>query len=186
MYDPPSFIGSNRLPARLYPSGERNFLGRYWPYPLYGFREEDTSIPYNDYIGNFLEEQGNIQLYTGVGADGRAYLLTNARLSRGSSPMPASGKCTTLRGNPKPHPAAPDQLAQHPRVKMAVLRWWEIHLDRQRMIRSLDLCVSPGVYGYQPRREDTVYGCGSSMGKAPECMAYGSGQRGCALAYHAG
>ncbi|MDF1513003.1 MAG: PQQ-binding-like beta-propeller repeat protein [Anaerolineae bacterium] len=73
LYDP-SFIWSDRQPARLYATGDYLFWGDVMLYPLDGKIDREKPYPYGEFINGLFEEYGDIRPHAGIGADGRAYL----------------------------------------------------------------------------------------------------------------
>lgn len=173
LYDPPSFIWSNRIPPRLYTTNDRIIWGDVMLYPLNGKIQEDAPNPYADYINSLFEEQGNVTPYVGMGADGRAYLAFRRTIVTFFMTDESIGVIDTFEWQPDNPPGSAERVGATPNG----LRWVFFSSGKFIWIDPDDQVLGPVRFPLESMliavdSADIVYGCGSSMGKATECMAY--------------
>jgi hypothetical protein len=172
LYDP-AFIWSDRMPARLYSTGERVIWGNVMVYPLDGVIDRTAPYSYGDFIENLFEEQGEIRPYVGMGADGRAYLAYRRTIITWYVTDAGVGKAHTFEWEPETSPGNARTVG----ATASGLRWIFFASGKFIWIDAQDNVTGPVRFPLESMvlaldSQDTVYGCGSSMGKAPECMAF--------------
>jgi hypothetical protein len=174
LLDQPPYVWSERMPARLSLDSSWVVWGDTFVAPTPWSMTQDASpAPYASYVASRFEDNENLALRTVTGADGRAYFVEKRSLTTWYLTPNALVRDRTLEWNPEDSPGTAADGGATPDG----VRWLSFRNGTFIWITPKDTVEGPVRFPLESvlvglDGAATVYGCGSSLGRPAECMAF--------------